>query len=85
MPQRLVLCCPEKNMGPTPHTWTEGKEGELKAALKSEALISYYCPKKVGPKRHMGVKPRLVIIKVDAHFGLCYHPREVGLGCHRDV
>jgi hypothetical protein len=57
----------------------------LKAALKSEALISYYCPREVGLRHHRGVKPRLVIIEVDAHFGLRYHPREVGLGCHRGV
>lgn len=57
----------------------------MKVALKSEALISYYCPRKVGPRRHRGMKPRLVIIEVDAHFGLRYHLGEVGLECHKGV
>jgi hypothetical protein len=57
----------------------------LKAALKSEALIPYYCPGEVGLRRHMGVQPRLVTIDVDAHLGLRYHPGEVGPGCHRGV
>jgi len=61
------------------------KGGELKVALKSEALISYYCPREVGPRRHRGMKPRLVIIEVDTHFGLRYHLGEVGLGCHKGV
>jgi hypothetical protein len=57
----------------------------LKATLKSKALISYYCPGEVGPKRHRGVQPRWVTIEVDAHLGLRYHPGEVGPGCHRGV
>jgi hypothetical protein len=39
----------------------------------------------VGLRHHRGEKPLLVIIEVDAHFGLRYHPGEVGLGCHRGV
>jgi len=31
------------------------REGALKAALKSEVLIPYYCPREVGPRRHKGV------------------------------
>lgn len=60
-------------------------KGALKVALKSEAMIPYYCPGEVRPRHYRGVYPLLVTVEVDAYFELRYHPGEVGSGYHSGV